>query len=96
MDTVEIKGSNLPGLRQILDRGLSLQSRQLGTFLEDKLSSYSNPRPIFRTTFLNEQFRIGRDMDDNIFVYVKTSDSTEPTNYSVVDADLGVGRLLEG
>lgn len=97
MDTVEIKGSNLPGIRQVLDSDrVKLQSRQLGGFLEDNLPSYSNPKPLFRTTFLNEQFRISRDQDDNIFVYVKTSDDTEPTDYSYVDADLGVARLLEG
>merc|ERR1711871_509111 len=34
MDTVEIKGSNLPGVRQLLDNGLRLESRQLGSALE--------------------------------------------------------------
>ena len=96
MDTVEIKGSNLPGVRQVLDRGLKLQSRVLGDFLQDNAPVYSNPKPIFRTTFLNEQFRISRDMDDNIYVYVKTSSATEPTDYSNIDADLGVAKLLEG
>ena len=96
MDTVEIKGSNIPGLRQVLDSGLKLQSRQLGGFLQDNVPSYTNPKPLFRTTFLNEQFRINRDMDDNIFVYVKTSDKTKPTDYSYVDPDLGVSKLLEG
>lgn len=96
MDTVEIKGSNIPGLRQLLDSGLKLQSRQLGGFLQDNVPSYTNPKPLFRTTFLNEQFRINRDMDDNIFVYVKTSDKTKPTDYSYVDPDLGVSKLLEG
>jgi hypothetical protein len=96
MDTVEIKGSNLPGVRQALDAGLKLQSRQLGGFLMDNLPGYTNPRPLFRTTFLNEQFRISRDMDDNYYVYVKTSSETEPSDYSKIDADLGVARLLEG
>lgn len=97
MDTVEIKGSNLPGLRQALDSGrVKLESRRLGDFLMDNVPAYSNPKPLFRTTFLNEQFRISRDQDNNIFVYVKTSDSTEPTDYSFVDADLGVAKLLEG
>lgn len=96
MDTVEIKGSNLPGLRQLLDRGLKLQSRTLGNFLRDNVPAYTNPKPLLRTTFLNEQFRISRDMDDNIFLYVKTSDKTEPTDYGYVDSDLGVAKLLEG
>ncbi|GKY92957.1 hypothetical protein MPSEU_000264500 [Mayamaea pseudoterrestris] len=96
LDTVEIKGSNVPGLRQLLDQKFKLQSRSLGKFLEQNIKSYSNPRPAFRTTFLSKQFRISRDEDNHAFVYVKTSDSYEPTDYSKVDADLGVGRLLEG
>ena len=96
MDTVQIKGSNLPVLRPLLDNGLQLQSRFLGDFLENTVSDYSNPRPVVRSTFLTDRYRISRDMDDNIFVYVKTSDSVEPTDWSSVDADLGVARLLEG
>ena len=41
MDTVEIKGSNLPGLRQALDAGLKLQSRQLGSAIESVVPSYA-------------------------------------------------------
>lgn len=96
MDTVEIKGSNVPGLRQLLDSGIKLQSRQLADLLEQTVSSYSTPKPIFRTTYLDDLFRISRDEDDNIFVYVKTSESTEPTDYSYIDSDLGVARLLAG
>ncbi|KAL7560145.1 hypothetical protein ACA910_011897 [Epithemia clementina (nom. ined.)] len=96
MDTVQIKGSNIPGLRQLLDSGLQLQSRFLGDFLESNIADYANPRPVVRTTYISDRFRISRDMDDNIFVYVKTSESIEPTDFSKVDADLGVGRLLEG
>ena len=96
MDTVEIKGSNVPGLRQLLDSGMKLQSRQLADLLEQTVSSYSTPKPIFRTTYLDDIFRISRDEDDNIFVYVKTSESTEPTDYSFIDSDLGVARLLAG
>ena len=96
MDTVQIKGSNLPVLRQLLDTGLQLQSRVLGDFLETNVDDYTNPRPVVRTTYLSDRFRISRDMDDNIFVYFKTSKSTEPKDYTSVDADLGVARLLEG
>jgi hypothetical protein len=97
MDTVEIKGSNMPLLRQVLDTGnVSLKSRVLADALEQAVSSYTTPHPIFRTTYLDDLFRISRDQDDNIFVYVKTSDSTDLTDYSNVDADLGVARLLEG
>ena len=96
MDTVEIKGSNVPGLRQLLDSGLRLQSRQLADILEQTISSYSTPKPLFRTTYLDDIFRISRDEDDNIFFYVKTSDSTEPADYSSIDSDLGLAKLLAG
>ena len=99
MDTVEIKGSNLPLLRRILDQpSAKLQSRKLADVLEQALpnNSYTTPRPQFRTTFLKEKFRISRDQDDNIFVYVKTSSDDTLTDYSAVEADLGVFSLLEG
>ena len=97
MDTVQIKGSNLPLIRQILDNeNVALQSRTLANVLEQTISSYQTPKPIFRTTYLDEQYRISRDVDDHIFVYVKTSNATTPTDYQCVDADLGIGRLLEG
>ena len=98
MDTVQIKGSNIPLIRNLLDNDLvALQSRALANVLEQTISSYTPPvKPIFRTTYLDEQYRISRDMDDHIFVYVKTSNNTTPTNYEFVDADLGIGRLLEG
>lgn len=97
MDTVEIKGSNLPGLRQLLDStGLKLESRQLGSFLENNLPNYSNPKPIFETTYLDDRIRISRDQDNNVFVYSKVSGVMDPTDYSSVMPDLGVSRLLEG
>lgn len=96
MDTVEIKGSNMPGLRQLLDSGLKLESRQLGTFLENNLPNYSNPKPIFETTYLDDRIRVSRDQDNNVFVYSKVSDVMEATDYSSVMPDLGVTRLLEG
>mmetsp|Transcript_24409 Transcript_24409/g.30040 ORF Transcript_24409/g.30040 Transcript_24409/m.30040 type:complete len:371 (-) Transcript_24409:202-1314(-) len=96
MDTVEIKGSNIPLLRKVLDEGLKLQSRSLGSFLEENVSSYSNPKPIFKTTYLDENIRISRDEDGKVFVYGKVSDVTEPTSYKSVDSDLGLLKLLEG
>jgi hypothetical protein len=96
MDTVQIKGSNITGLRQILDGGLQLRSRQLGSFLEQNIGGYTNPRPIFRTTYLSETIRIGRDQDGKVFVYGKESDDTAPTDYSKIDSDLGLLKLLEG
>jgi len=96
MDTVEIKGSNLPGLRQVLDSGLKLQSRQLAKLLEDNISSYNTPKPMFDTTYLSENLRISRDQDGKVFVYTKVSEETEPTDYSNAMSDFGVSKLLEG
>ena len=96
MDTVEIKGSNVPLLRQILDNGVKLGSRDLGSFLEDNVDGYANPKPVFETTYLDDSVRISRDQDGKVFVYGKVDDSTEPTDYKNVDADLGVAKLLEG
>jgi len=97
MDKVEIKGSNIPLLRSILDdERVALKSRSLGSMLEENLSGYSNPRPIFGTTFLDETIRISRDEDGKVFVYGKMSDDTEQTEYNSVEADLGLLGLLEG
>ena len=96
MDTVEIKGSNIPLLRQALDAGLKLQSRDLGRRLEELIPSYANPRPLFRTTYLDGQMRISRDQDGKIFVYVKRSAETQPKTYATSASDLGVGALLSG
>jgi hypothetical protein len=93
---VEIKGSNLPGLRQVLDSGLMLKSRELAQLLEDNIEQYSTPRPTFGTTYLSSNFRISRDQDGKVFFYTKTSDDTEPTDYSNKMPDLGVAKLLEG
>jgi hypothetical protein len=96
MDTVEIKGSNIPGLRQLLDRGLKLQSRNLGQFLEQNIEGYTNPKPIIRTTYLDETLRVARDQDGKVFVYAKVSSDTAATDYNSVMPDLGLSKLLEG
>ena len=96
MDTVEIKGSNLPGLRQALDSGLSLRTRSLGGALETVLPDYANPTPRLATTFLDETMRICRDQDEKLFVYVRTGGDTTPTDYSAAPSDLGLGQLLQG
>ena len=97
MDTVEIKGSNIPGLRNLLDRdNVALRSRELSKILEDNVSAYEVPKPVLKTTYINDNMRIVRDIDDNIFVYGKVSDSQEATDYSGVLPDLGIVSLLEG
>ena len=93
---VEVKGSNVPGLRQLLDGGLSLDSKALGETLESAVPSYHNPRPRFATTFLDDDLRISRDQDGKIFVYARVSASTEPTDYSARPADLGAGKIWDG
>jgi PAP_fibrillin len=97
MDTVQIKGSNIPFLRQALDLPqVQLRSRSLARLLEEKISSYEPPKPILTTTFLTNQFRITKDQDDHIYIYVRTSTATTPTDYSTKTSDLGLLRLLEG
>jgi hypothetical protein len=97
MDTLQVKGSNIPLLRQVLDTGrVQLESQTLANVLESTLSSYKTPRALFYTTYLDDQFRISRDQDDNAFFYVKTSNDTTVTDFSKVDADLGILSLLGG
>ena len=96
MDTVEIKGSNIPILRTILDtNNVALKSRDLSKVLEDTIDTYKVPKPIIRTIYVNDDIRIVKDVDDNVFIYAKVSDSEEMTDYSHVLPDLGVGSLLE-
>jgi len=97
MDTVEIKGSNIPLLRNFLDRdNVALKSRGLSKILEDNVSAYEVPKPVLQTTYIDDNMRIVRDVDDNIFVYGKVSDSQESTDYSGVLPDLSIVSLLEG
>ncbi len=97
MDAVEIKGSNIPLLKKVLeDDRVALKSRDLGSFLEENVDGYTNPKPIFTTTYLDDDIRISKDQDGKVFVYGKMSDSTEPTDYKGIDGDLGLIGLLEG
>eukprot|EP00560_Eucampia_antarctica_P001928 CAMPEP_0197833044 /NCGR_PEP_ID=MMETSP1437-20131217/17369_1 /TAXON_ID=49252 ORGANISM="Eucampia antarctica, Strain CCMP1452" /NCGR_SAMPLE_ID=MMETSP1437 /ASSEMBLY_ACC=CAM_ASM_001096 /LENGTH=308 /DNA_ID=CAMNT_0043436793 /DNA_START=237 /DNA_END=1163 /DNA_ORIENTATION=+ len=97
MDTVEIKGSNIPLLRRLLDMPqVKLESRSLAAVLENTAPDYETPRPIFTTTYLDDKLRISRDQDGKVFVYTKVSESDTPKEYKEVDSDLGIGKLLEG
>jgi len=95
MDTVEVKGSNVPLLRQLLDSGLRLESRQLGRALEAVLPTYANPRPIFRTSFVDDYLRISRDQDGKIFVYSRVNEKSKPTDFSDLTADFGINGLVQ-
>lgn len=92
MDTVQIKGSNIPGLRNILDSDAgTLYSRQIS-----RLVTPEPPKPQFQTTYVDDTLRIARDLPDRqIFIYVKESDDTTPTNYDDVSADLGIPSLVQ-
>lgn len=88
MDTVEIKGSTIPGLRSALDGPLKLDSTRVADLVRMK------PRPQFKTTYCDDTLRIARDLpDEHLFVYVKESDDPTPTDYGDVRADLGLPAL---
>ena len=73
MDKVRIKKdtSNIPIVNNLLNDFPGLPIRTLGSFLEStsSVTNYSNPRPVFRTRYLDTHMRISRDQDDNVFVY---------------------------
>ena len=68
----------------------------MSKILEDNVSAYEVPKPVLQTTYIDDNMRIVRDVDDNIFVYGKVSDSQDATDYSDVLPDLGIVSLLEG
>jgi hypothetical protein len=97
IDTVEIKGLNVPILRNLLDsENVALRSLDLSKVLKDNVDGYEVPRPVLRTTYVDNGMRIVRDVDDNVYVYGRVSDSEVPTDYSGVMPNLGVSSLLEG
>ena len=91
MGDVEVKGSNIPGLRTILDAGAKLDSRALNDALP-----IDTPRPVFSTTFVDDEIRVSRDGDRNLYVYVKESADPYLTTYDDVAADLGIPELVTG
>eukprot|EP00931_Biecheleriopsis_adriatica_P074430 TRINITY_DN48488_c0_g1_i1.p1 TRINITY_DN48488_c0_g1~~TRINITY_DN48488_c0_g1_i1.p1 ORF type:complete len:403 (-),score=46.76 TRINITY_DN48488_c0_g1_i1:67-1188(-) len=97
MGSVEIKGSNVPLLRQVLDSGLVLRTEAVGSALESVVRDRELfPTPLFRTTYLDSDLRISRDQDGKLFVYSRVSDATVPSNYEDVPSDLGIEKLLRG
>merc|ERR1719327_222018 len=91
MADVEVKGSNIPLLRPLLDNGLKLDSRSINDALP-----IDRPFPVFTTTYCDADVRVSRDVDDNLYVYTKESDDTSLTSYDDVDADLGIPELIQG
>ncbi len=64
--------------------------------LKDNVDGYEVPRPVLRTTYVDNGMRIVRDVDDTVYVYGRVLDSKVPTDYSGVMPGMGVGSLLEG
>jgi len=75
MDKVRIKedSSNIPILGQLLNDFNGLQSRKISDVLDQFVESYSIPKPIFRTNYVDKDMRISRDQDNNVFVYCRSS-----------------------
>ena len=55
---------------------------------------YEKPRPRFEVSYLGGEMRVSRDQDGKVFVYVRTSESTEPSDYTDKSADLGIPGLI--
>lgn len=91
MADVEVKGSNIPLLRQALDAGLKLDSRAVNDAVQ-----IDRPFPVFTTTYCDDEVRISRDCDDNLYVYTKESPDFSLTQYDDVSPDLGIPKLLSG
>ena len=89
MADVEVKGSNIPLLRPLLDNGLQLDSRAVTDVVQ-----VDRPFPVFTTTYCDADIRISRDVDDNLYVYTKESDDTSLTSCDDVSADLGIPELV--
>ena len=75
MDKVRIQeySSNIPVIGDALNNFSGLPIRTLGNFLESTLLAgrYKNPKPVLRTKYIDGDFRVTRDQDDNVFVFVR-------------------------
>ncbi|GMI12810.1 hypothetical protein TrLO_g526 [Triparma laevis f. longispina] len=97
MKEVKIGGSNIPGLRSLLDSEYGvLDTKKLGSFIESINKDYDNPKAPLKLVSLVDGIRIVRDESGIDYVYVKESDDEKPTDFSSRDADLGLLKLLEG
>jgi len=96
MKNVRIKGSNIPGLRGILDgENAVLDTGKLGDFIESVNSTYDNPKASLTTVYLSKDVRIVEDMDGIYYCYVRVGEGTEETDFKGREADFGVIGLLE-
>jgi len=99
MKTVQIRGSNIPLLRSLLDSDSAvLDTKQLGDFIESVNKDYNNPKASLKVVYAGagDGVRIVRDADGIDYVYVMSSEGVELTDFKDRDADLGVLKLLEG
>lgn len=71
MDKVTSKenSSNFGVINTIFNSYEGLSLRDLASSLKAVNNNYKDPRPVFRTYYLDKHMRISRDQDDNIFVY---------------------------
>ncbi|GMH88140.1 hypothetical protein TrVE_jg13242 [Triparma verrucosa] len=97
MKEVKIAGSNIPGLRSVLDSEYGvLDTKRLGDFIESVNQNYDNPKAPLKLVSLFDGIRIVRDESGIDYVYVKESDDQKPTDFGTRDADLGFLKLIEG
>lgn len=73
LQSVRIKRStsNIPLGRNFLDNFEGVPVEQMASFLQRNVDRYETPTPVFRTSYVDEDFRISRDQDDHIFVYTR-------------------------
>ena len=64
---------DIPILNDLLDDFTGSQTRVLSDFLESNVDVYETPRPVFRTYYVDDDMRISRNQDDEIFIYTKVN-----------------------
>lgn len=61
--------SNFGLINTIFDSFEGLPVRALANNIKTFNRNYEDPKPVFRTYYVDKHMRISRDQDDNIFVY---------------------------
>ena len=72
--SVQVEDSNVPGLRDALATWLQLPIGPITSALESTPINVETwrPVPLFRTIYLDEDMRVSKDQDDNLFVYIRS------------------------